>query len=811
MIAVLALPGLTTLSLFAAAWLWSSVYDRRPTVRLLAALVVTSVVVVSLQVVLALAQSLAPAPLLGLAWLVAGLAIVTWFARGWPSGASLEVSPPTVPGALLGTLVLLAYLAVLLIGILVPPYGWDTLVYHLTDVFQFAQKRSLEVFGFPGRNLYYPQAGELHSLWCFLLSGAGPDSWRIVGIALLPLSLTAGVAARVTAEGLGLRAGLPWIVAGVMLAPIMMTQALAAYVDVAFAAFTLAALAFAVLAAAERRFAHVAFCATASGLALGVKISFLYFSLPVLLVLATPGVFRALAEGGPRALLRRLLLCLALTFAGCGYWLGRNLVQTGNPIYPNRVQIAGITVFDGPKEVAHSKRQQSWFVPTTASWLRYPFYETFEGRPGYSLENGFGPLFAAGFVGTGVALFLAARRRRGVLVRALLALPITVLLFLAVNPYQEPRYVIACCGFTLLALAALAEEATRGQLRLLHGVVVVGAVFSAAGGVASAAPDLPRVLAQWRAGQWSPERYFPIQYGAAGEAFNWIAENTAGGASVTFTQSAFLAPLFGWHGRNRVVYASTDSDAPIGKVMRCASYRSWRSFLRDSHVGWVVSWIPWWEGEGPTRADGWIAEHPDDFALVKDFGGRARIYVPVFREGEWVRRAESTLPDVKRLDAPGAWVMEYEQGSTARILAHEDGGVRIDYRFETGENDYIDLRADLGEADWSTVAAFSFEIEEIEPAPALVFVYLKDEDPRQACRFLLDLRTLPPGGRHVALDLTSPEWKTGRFDLTNVRQVHLVVDDAEDGRAARGSLRVSGFRLEPRAGSPASLSVEASR
>ena len=86
----------------------------------------------------------------------------------------------------------------------------------------------------------------------------------------------------------------------------------------------------------------------------------------------------------------------------------------------------------------------------------------------------------------------------------------------------------------------------------------------------------------------------------------------------------------------------------------------------------------------------------------------------------------------------------------------------------------------------------------LEPAPAFLFVWLKDEDPKEACRFRVDLREVPAGGRRVSLPLSSPERKTEGFDSRNVREVHLVLDDVDDGQIASGSIRLSGFRLESR-------------
>jgi 4-amino-4-deoxy-L-arabinose transferase-like glycosyltransferase len=233
-----------------------------------------------------------------------------------------------------------------------------------------AATRSLAVFPDPSHSFYYPKVGELHALWFYLLSGAGESSWRVTGLALLPLALTAGIALRVSGQALGLREAMPWLAPGLMLAPVVMIQPLAGYVDTTFAAFLLAAFAFGLLAATEGRFGHLALCALASGLALGVKMSFLYFGLPVLLVLATPLAWRGIAGAAQHRRTGRLLLLAVLLGWGCAYWYARNAVATGNPFYPHEARILGVTLFRGPVEIWKTS-QEMWFVPS-------------EGRPSAS-------------------------------------------------------------------------------------------------------------------------------------------------------------------------------------------------------------------------------------------------------------------------------------------------------------------------------------------------------------------------------------------------------------------------------------------
>ena len=210
-----------------------------------------------------------------------------------------------------------SWLALAAIGALTPPWGWDSLVYHLTDVFWFARTGALEPFPHPAHQFHFPKVAELHSLWFYLLAGGGDGAWRVTGIAQLPLALTAGIAVRAAGELLGLRSALAWLAPATMLVPLALIQPLAGYTDLAFTAFLLAGFAFLLAARRRGHTADWALAALACGLALGSKLSFVYLCLPLLVLVVV--------HAGPRPAAARVLLriplCALLFAAGCGFWL----------------------------------------------------------------------------------------------------------------------------------------------------------------------------------------------------------------------------------------------------------------------------------------------------------------------------------------------------------------------------------------------------------------------------------------------------------------------------------------------------------
>ena len=814
-------PTALLLALAGAVWPWTRLYDQRPTLRLLATATVTSAAIVLLQVALGSAGMLRSGTLAVCAGGLAAALFVADRARrsvgreplprteaprrrlagGLFAGpaARLGLAPPTRLGLALGALVAVGWLGLLGLGALAPPWGWDTLAYHLTDVFWFARTGGLEPFPHPLHQFHFPKVPELHALWFYLLSGGGAGAWRVTGIALLPLALTCGVAVRAAGELLGLRSALAWLAPATMLLPLALIQPLAGYTDLAFTAFLLAGFAFLLAALRRGRGADWALAALACGLALGSKLSFLYLCLPLLLLLA-----RRPARARPRpAVLLRLPLCALLFAVGCGFWLLPSLLRTGNPFHPVAVTVGGVTLLEGPAVVGVEDSNRQRYVDGPAGWLGYPLAERFLGRIGYSPDNGFGPQFAAAWLSLPFALALALRRRRRLLTRALLAAPATALAWLLFSPWEHPRYALATCGFALLALAAVEEAASGGAgaspvaRRLLRSAVVVALLFALPAGLLAAAPEPAKIAERWVAGEWRPRDVYPRLYGPAGSAFNWLDEHGGAGTTVSFDSPLFVAPLFGWHGRNHVVYAASLDERGAPGLPTAGSSRAWRRFLEREGVDFLVVWQPWWEEEpAPTVRQRWIASRPEAFVELASFGRTARVLAPRPLAIDAVEAATRPLPEL----SGGSWVLEYATGATVEVTPDPAAGLRVEYQFLTRRPDYLDLRLDLAEGDWPEASRLLFSLDSASGSP-LLWIYLKEADERRSGRYRIAPRPASAEPTEVAVELWRPEAATAGFVVRRTASVHLVLDDEGSTRATRGSFRLHGFRLEPAGGS----------
>lgn len=89
-----------------------------------------------------------------------------------------------------------------------------------------------------------------------------------------------------------------------------------------------------------------------AGLGLGLAFGSRWYGITsVAVVLATWVAWMLLRRRAPRVLLREGALLGAVVLAAGGFWLLRNFVLTGNPIYPVDVDPLGVTVFEAPRDV----------------------------------------------------------------------------------------------------------------------------------------------------------------------------------------------------------------------------------------------------------------------------------------------------------------------------------------------------------------------------------------------------------------------------------------------------------------------------
>jgi hypothetical protein len=415
------------------------------------------------------------------AWIAASAALV---ARGGPSRLRPQwlERPRLRPSALrrypwqtaIAIIAVLALAWQLLVALVLPPFAFDALTYHLTIVATWIQEGDVSPTPLSLCCAYYPANAELLFTWPVLFAGTDAlvDTVQ-VGFAVLGALAVAGIA-----RSAGLPAGATTAAAGLFaVTPAVLTQAPTNFADVMVAACALAALHSLTRFAATGAPQRLLVAGLATGLVLGTKGTGIIWAATLV---GIAGILGLLSWRSGRVTPRTALAGTAAFLVACvalgGYWYARNWIDTGNPVYPFEARAAGVTVFEGPLKVddvltePSAGQEQPRPVQVLLSWAgdidfwRQGSYE-YQQRVG-----GLGPLWPWLALPLLLPVGLALVRRRS----PALILPIAVGVVLAVQPYAWwARFTIPLMGVGALVIAAAEVWAPRLWMRRAIGAAAL--------------------------------------------------------------------------------------------------------------------------------------------------------------------------------------------------------------------------------------------------------------------------------------------------------------------------------------------------
>jgi hypothetical protein len=368
-------------------------------------------------------------------------------------------------------------------ALLLPPYAFDALTYHLTMVATWISGESLEPTTLSLCCSRYPAAGELLFTWPALFTGTdtGVDFVQLV-FALIASAATGAIALALGARPSGA------IVAACLffLTPVVLAQTTTNYVDVVTTAGILVALYFTIRFLQADPFggppgvtprpALLVPAGIGAGLALGTKAT----GVIVVVVIAALLVARIVGRG---RLTTAIVAFLVPTLLVGSFWYFRNLVETGNPFEPVEVSALGIVVFEGPVElddlltVPVGAEGHPWPVQVLLSWARdlAPWVSADEG---YSYEQrlgGLGPLWV--YLGAPLVLLLAARALAKRRWSSELDFLLVITLVFVLQPYQwwaRFTLVLAAAGCVAIVLALERTGRRRGLALAAASVLLAG-------------------------------------------------------------------------------------------------------------------------------------------------------------------------------------------------------------------------------------------------------------------------------------------------------------------------------------------------
>lgn len=465
---------------------------------------------------------------------------------------------------------------------LLPPRGVDDIVYHLPPLYDLVQTGRINVLPTQIRvQFLLPLGGDFLYLWPLAFTRA--DTW-LDGVqflvALYGIAVVAALAGSLGATRRdALFAGLLWL-----FVPVVLAQSASNYVEVILAVCQLVLLYAAVRFWKEGGWLHLAMAGLAAGFGLGVKYSMLVSIAGVLPVIGI-ALWR---DGGPARVSRALRGAGLFALAAAplpAYWLVRNWLLTGYPLYPYGITATGLADVGG-----HPLSELPGFVPEPAAGsalgalldtpVRFLVY-LFEDPGLGSLNGGFGLVFWGMALPALAWCAWRALARRDVLAALLWGQALLVLFtFLVQTDVSRVRFnirlVLVVVGLALVALALLLRELrddaswTAGALR---GAGVLASLLAVVQLGATTLPPLQvrDAVAERAAGvATSPFIHYRqsgpdmAQLAPALAAVDYLTRD-AGGWQVALAAEWRVfntAPLFGTRLQNRVWNFATNPPGP---------------------------------------------------------------------------------------------------------------------------------------------------------------------------------------------------------------------------------------------------------
>ena len=390
------------------------------------------------------------------------------------------------------------------------PTGWDGVHYHLPMAVRWLQQRTIDVV--PGTIVQnYPNNGIIPS---YLLLSVGLQ--RLTSLAMVPQGILLALIVYAITGRLGIgRLGRLIGTCVVMSIPMVIYQTYSAYVDLFATTAWLASLLALMWAS---RVSHpspkrclILVAGLACGIAIGSKLTYVVVGgMLAAVAAALPWITRGRRDRLFMPALRSAALFVLAAGVCSGFWFVRNVVRTGNPIYPLGLTIAGVNLFDGlsaaeffPERTLGDKLHR---------WWAYPWIEGRSTGHNYSVGYGLGAAFAA-FVPLGLLGCLVSSRGRRARrtadrwrIVSLLLVCAGAVLFMTLL-HQTLRFALPMIILSVLCAMVLIQRVARRRPRWVMGLLAASLTVTGAAAVLLPGKEF---LGRVRDDVWTRHEFYEI-------------------------------------------------------------------------------------------------------------------------------------------------------------------------------------------------------------------------------------------------------------------------------------------------------------
>ncbi len=506
-----------------------------------------------------------------------------------------------------GALILIAYALVFFLAIIIPPFSWDSLTYHLPAIFGWAKSSKL-VFTQPIRDpSYYPQNGELLTLWIYFLT----NKLNLLNLVQFPFTFLLAISTYSVSKKLNLSNSFLAIPL-VLLTPVIMIQSATSYVDVISAAFFVSALSLLLGYLTSKRIAFLILASISMGLFCGVKpfgwaISFIFIIVIIVYYLYNKKLIRT----------RIIFFSILFIFIAGGFWYIRNLILTGNINFPYNIRIFGITIMKGIKEPGYNMHLEQWFVNNRWEWWFYPIYDRIRGELVYSVESGFGAQFLLGLISILFSFYIAIIKKDKLALFVFLLFPASLLLIFNMRACILPRYVIFLCALSAVAIIYAYNHLKSPYNKILSIFTASVIVFSFSTAIFQINLHQESALQYYVTHKKIPVyTYLTWEYGELADTWKWLDDNTEPGSVIDFNYTELIMYLYGAKINKNIVNIDT-CDNLFSKATHANNYEEWLDKLKYYRVSYLYLAENSCDPNNNYKDIIWVKEHPEIFTRLK--------------------------------------------------------------------------------------------------------------------------------------------------------------------------------------------------